>query len=166
VIRAWPVETAAPLLVAPAGTCDRCGCNLSRYRSPGETRCWACQQSTPGAPEWPSRCANGAAPRIILAALEAGPAAACEIAAQTGLSRFTVKATLTRLRHQGAVTFSGPRNRPVYSSPGARHRQTNRRGHALTVASGQWRGVRKPRHNPCEARCAATGGLRGRQLVH
>jgi len=30
-LRAWPVETATPLLVAPAGTCTPCGCKLSQY---------------------------------------------------------------------------------------------------------------------------------------
>jgi len=32
---------------APPGTCDGCGCDLSRYRAVGETNCWACLNHKP-----------------------------------------------------------------------------------------------------------------------
>ena len=46
--------------------------------------------------------------------LEAGPLAARDIAAQTGLTMSTVKDVLRRLRAQGIVTTGGPYRRPVY----------------------------------------------------
>jgi hypothetical protein len=42
-LRVWPLETATPPLVAPAGTCRRRGCKLSRCRAETET-CWACPE--------------------------------------------------------------------------------------------------------------------------
>jgi hypothetical protein len=115
-LRAWPLETATPLLVAPAGICERCGCHLSRYRPFGETRCAPCQQAEPAAmPAWRyGRAANGTPGRIILAALKAGPLAAREIRTQTGLGAPAVKDTLRRLREQGQVTIGGSYKRPVY----------------------------------------------------
>jgi DNA-binding IclR family transcriptional regulator len=46
--------------------------------------------------------------------LEAGPLAARDIAAQTGLTMSTVKAVLQRLRAQGIVTAGEPYKRPLY----------------------------------------------------
>jgi CRP-like cAMP-binding protein len=112
-MRAWPLESATPLLVAPPSTCERCGCHLSRYRSLLESRCAPCQRAEPAA-EPASRAATDTAPRIVLAVLEAGPLAARDIAAQTGLTTPTVKDVLRRLRAQGIVTTGGPYARPVY----------------------------------------------------
>ena len=117
-LRAWPVETATPLLVAPAGVCSRCGCRLSRYRSFGETACWACQAADPSDGVVVGRVVNGSAPRIVLAQLEAGPLAARDIANQTGLTYPTVKDVLRRLRAQGIVTAGGPYRRPLYQLAG------------------------------------------------
>ena len=113
-LRAWPVETATPLLVAPAGSCSRCGCRLSRYRSFGETACWACQAADPSDGAVVERVASGTAPGIVLAALAAGPLAAREIAAATGLGAATVKDALKRLRGEGVVTTGGPYRRRLY----------------------------------------------------
>ncbi len=46
--------------------------------------------------------------------LEAGPLAARDIAAQTGLIMSTVKDVLRRLRRQHLVTTGGPYRRPLY----------------------------------------------------
>jgi DNA-binding GntR family transcriptional regulator len=59
------------------------------------------------------RLVIGTAPGIILLALEAGPLAARDIAAQTGLCHPTVKEALRRLRREGIVTMSSA-HRPVY----------------------------------------------------
>jgi DNA-binding transcriptional ArsR family regulator len=113
-LRAWPLENATPLLVAPAGSCTGCECRLSRYRSFGETACWACQAADPSDGVVVGRVVTGTAPRIVLAQLEAGPLAARDIAAQTGLTMSTVKGVLRRLRAQGIVTIGGTYKRPVY----------------------------------------------------
>lgn len=39
--------TARKSATAPPGTCDGCGCDLSRYRAAGETNCWACLNHKP-----------------------------------------------------------------------------------------------------------------------
>ncbi len=115
-LRAWPLETATPLLVAPPGTCERCGCHLSRYRSLLESRCAPCQLAEPATePVWqPRPVAPGTAPQIVLVVLEAGPLAARDIAAQTGLTYPTVKDVLRRLRRRHLVTTGGPYRRPLY----------------------------------------------------
>jgi predicted ArsR family transcriptional regulator len=51
---------------------------------------------------------------IVLAVLEAGPQAACDIAARAGLSKRTVKDALRRLCAQGIVTAGGSYHRPLY----------------------------------------------------
>jgi DNA-binding transcriptional ArsR family regulator len=56
----------------------------------------------------------GPRPGIVLAALAAGPLAACEIAAATGLGPASVKDALRRLRGEGVVTTGGPYRRPLY----------------------------------------------------
>jgi hypothetical protein len=94
----------------------RCGCQLSKYRSPLESRCAPCQLAEP-APA-PATRAIGTAPRIVLLALEAGPLAARDIATQTGLCQPTVKDVLRRLREQGQVTTGGPYKRPLYQLAG------------------------------------------------
>jgi hypothetical protein len=81
-LRAWPLENAMALLVAPPGSCERCGCNLSRHRSLLESRCAPCQLADPAAGP-ANHAAVGTAPRIVLRVLEAGPLAARDIAAQT-----------------------------------------------------------------------------------
>jgi hypothetical protein len=143
-LRAWPLETATPLLVAPPGTCERCGCHLSRYRSLPESRCAPCQLAEPATePVWqPGPVAPGTAPSIVLVVLEAGPLAARDIATQTGLTYPTVKDVLRRLRRQHRVTTGGPYRRPLYQltarpppTPAASH---HRRACAEEHPPGAW----------------------------
>ena len=53
---------------APPGRCDGCGCELSRYRAPGERNCWACLSEEPG--QSPLAWQGGRLSRVIADFLE------------------------------------------------------------------------------------------------
>ena len=65
---------------APSGTCDGCGCDLSRYRAAGETSCWACLNHKP-APLLPAERERG------VAALPRGPVGSPQSRSRLRLSR-------------------------------------------------------------------------------
>jgi hypothetical protein len=137
-LRAWPLESATPLPAAPPGTCERCGCHLSKYRSLLESRCAPCQLAEPATePEWqPGPRRDRHPPRIVLAVLavlEAGPLGARDITTQTGLTTATVKDVLRRLRRQHLVTTRGPYRRPLYQLAAR-----GRSGRVGVCVGGEW----------------------------
>ena len=113
----WP-STGTPLLMSPPGSSRRCGCRLSRYRSPEEERRAPCQLAEPDEPATLGRQKTGTVTGRVLVALEPGPITMRDLARQAGLSTSTVKGVLRRLTRSGTVTMRGSYKRPVYELAG------------------------------------------------
>jgi hypothetical protein len=102
------------LPTARAGSCESCGCRLSRYRPGGRRTCLAC-----GGPDVYAKTRE-ASERVLLA-LEDGPHTAREISKALQLTQRVAKDALSRLREAGQVEIdpASPYRAPRYSLRGS-----------------------------------------------
>lgn len=102
-----------PLSLAPAGRCEVCGCRLSLYRLPSDTRCWPCAPdgADDGAAE---KAPRGSVPAAIIATLQGGPLSRADLSTVTGCEASSLKAALRVLITNREVERVGDYRVPQY----------------------------------------------------